>query len=93
MLRIFKQYYPIRNALFVLGEGIAIFLAVIIASKILLGDQTVLFHLDVVLKTLLITVTCQLCLYYNDLYDLKVTDTLVELGIRLLQALGASAIF
>jgi sugar transferase (PEP-CTERM system associated) len=92
MLRIFKQYYPIRNALFVLGEGIAIFLAVIIASKILLGDQTVLFHLDVVLKTLLITVTCQLCLYYNDLYDLKVTDTLVELGIRLLQALGASAI-
>ena len=92
MLRIFKQYYPIRNALFVLGEGIAIFLAVIIASKILLGDQTVLFHLDVVLKTLLITVTCQLCLYYNDLYDLKVTDTLVELGIRLHQALGASAI-
>lgn len=34
-----------------------------------------------------------MCLYYNDLYDLKVTDTFLELGIRLLQALGASAIF
>jgi sugar transferase (PEP-CTERM system associated) len=33
------------------------------------------------------------CLYYNDLYDFKVTDSFVELGIRLLQALGASAIF
>jgi sugar transferase (PEP-CTERM system associated) len=92
MLRIFKQYYPIRNALFVLGEGAAIFFAVIISGKILLEDHTVLFHFDVVLKALLITVTCQVCLYYNELYDLKVTDTLFELGIRLLQALGASAI-
>jgi sugar transferase (PEP-CTERM system associated) len=31
-------------------------------------------------------------LYYNDLYDLKVTDTFQELGIRLLQALGTAAI-
>lgn len=45
-----------------------------------------------VLKALLITATCQICLYYNNLYDLKVTVTFTELGIRLLQALGASAI-
>lgn len=92
MLRLFKQYYPIRNALFVLGEGIFIFLAVIIACWILLGGQTILFQTAVILKALLITITCQACLYYNDLYDLKVTDTLTELGIRLLQALGAAAI-
>jgi sugar transferase (PEP-CTERM system associated) len=92
MLRLFKQYYPIRNALFVLGEGLAIFLAVIISGRIMLDDHTSLFTLVVVLKVLLITIACQICLYYNDLYDLKVTDTLVELGIRLLQALGASAI-
>jgi hypothetical protein len=59
MLRIFKQYYPIRNALFVFGEGVAIFFAVIIASNILLEDNTVLFHFDVVLKALLITAACQ----------------------------------
>ncbi len=93
MLRLFKKYYPIRNALFVLGEGVFIFIAVIIASKILLDSQTQLFKADILLKALLITIVCQACLYYNDLYDLKVTDTLTELGIRLLQALGASAIF
>lgn len=92
MLRIFKKYYPIRNALFVFGEGIFIFIAVIIACRLILGDDTLLFQIDVILKALLITITCQVCLYYNDLYDLKVTDTLTELGIRLLQALGAAAI-
>jgi sugar transferase (PEP-CTERM system associated) len=92
MLRIFKQYYPIRNALFVLGEGLAIFLSVIIASRLLLGNDNSLFQYTVLLKALLITVICQTCLFYNDLYDLKITDTFIELGIRLLQALGASAI-
>jgi sugar transferase (PEP-CTERM system associated) len=33
-----------------------------------------------------------MCLYYNDLYDLKITDSFHELGIRLLQALGTAAI-
>ena len=44
------------------------------------------------LRILLISLVCQICLYYNDLYDLKVTDTFQELGIRLLQALGTAAI-
>ncbi len=92
MLRIFKKYYPIRNALFVFGEGIFIFLSVIIASRLVLGTESSLLDHGLFLKALLITVICQVCLFYNDLYDLKITDTLVELGIRLLQALGASAI-
>lgn len=92
MLRLFKKYYPIRNALFVLGEGVFIFFAVIISCRLLLGGGNLLFQIDVVLKALLITIACQVCLYYNDLYDLKVTDTMTELGIRLLQALGAAAI-
>lgn len=93
MLRLFKQYYPIRNAIFVLGEGIFIFLSVILACWLLLGKEDFHFEYLLILKILLITVTCQVCLYYNDLYDLKITDTLTELSIRLLQALGASAIF
>jgi len=92
MLRIFRQYYPIRNALFVFGEGIAIFASVIIATRLLLGESCGIFDYGLLLKALLITITCQVCLFYNDLYDLKITDTLTELGIRLLQALGASAI-
>jgi sugar transferase (PEP-CTERM system associated) len=92
MLRLFKQYYPIRNAIFVLGEGIIIFLSVIIACWIIIGEKSIQAGFGISMKALLITCVCQLCLYYNDLYDLKITDTFTELGIRLLQALGASAI-
>jgi sugar transferase (PEP-CTERM system associated) len=93
MLRIFKQYYPVRNAIFVCGEGLFIFLSVILASWLIIGNDFFLKDQLVLSKTLLIAVVCQLCLYYNDLYDLSVTDTYMELFIRLLQALGVSAIF
>jgi sugar transferase (PEP-CTERM system associated) len=92
MLRLFKQYYPIRNAIFVVGEGMFLFFSVFIASWILIGHDFLLAYNQVVLKILLISGVCQLCLYYNDLYDLKVTDSYVELFIRLMQALGAAAI-
>ncbi len=75
-----------------MGEGIIIFLSVNIACWIILGQKSLQMELSTVMKALLITISCQACLYYNDLYDLKVTDTLMELGIRLLQALGAAAI-
>jgi len=92
MLRLFKQYYPIRNALFVVGEGLFIFFSVFIASWILIGNDFFFADQQLVLKILLITVVCQMCLYYNNLYDLKITDSYTELLIRLMQALGAAAI-
>ena len=93
MLRIFKQYYPIRNIFFFIGEGLVIYASVLMASSLLLETESFPFDPWLYLKILLITFICQTCLYYNDLYDLKVTDTFLELGIRLLQALGVSAIF
>ena len=92
MLRLFKQYYPIRNALFVVGEGLFIFFSVFIASWILIGPEFFFADEQLVLKILLITTVCQMCLYYNNLYDLKITDSYTELLIRLMQALGAAAI-
>ena len=92
MLRIFKQYYPIRNIFFFIGEGIAIFAAVMVASWLLLNVGLFGFDRWLCFKIFLISLVCQTCLYYNDLYDLKVTDTFQELGIRLLQALGTAAI-
>ena len=92
MLRIFKQYYPIRNIFFFIGEGIAIFVAVMVACSLLLNNQLFGFDRWIYLKILLISLVCQICLYYNDLYDLEVTNTFLELGIRLLQALGTAAI-
>ena len=40
----------------------------------------------------LVTGLCQLCFYYNDLYDLTVVHSSRELLIRLLQAAGAASI-
>jgi sugar transferase (PEP-CTERM system associated) len=92
MLRFFKQYYPIRNIFFVLGEGVFIYLSVLISCRISHGHEFV-FDWLLGAKILLITLVCQTCLYYNDLYDFKITNSFNELGIRLLQALGAAAIF
>ena len=43
-------------------------------------------------QIVLVTALCQLCFYYNDLYDLTVVHSNRELVIRLLQAAGAAAI-
>ena len=93
MLRVFKQYYPIRNIFFVVGEGVFIFISVFIVSRILLGNPPPVNGGWLMLKILLITAVFQACLYYNDLYDIKVFRNFNELGIRLMQALGFAAIF
>src|SRR5947207_1602885 len=43
-------------------------------------------------KIVLITAVCELCFYYNDLYDLTVVHSKSQLLIRVLQAAGAAAI-
>jgi sugar transferase (PEP-CTERM system associated) len=43
-------------------------------------------------KIALITGLCQVCFYYNDLYDLTIVHSSRELLIRLLQAAGAASI-
>ena len=93
MLRFFKKYYPIRNIFFVIGEGLFIFVSVFLASWIILGPDAFIYDHYILLKILLITFVCQSCLYYNDLYDLTISDSYNEISLRLLQALGIAAIF
>lgn len=92
MIRILKQYYPVRNVVFVIGEFAVIYFSAILSSLIFRGEEAFLQNNLLPLNILLIAITCQICLYYNDLYDLSVTDRFSELSIRLLQALGATAI-
>jgi sugar transferase (PEP-CTERM system associated) len=47
---------------------------------------------DAVWKVVLVTVLCQLCFYYNDLYDLTCVHPKGELLVRVLQAIGAAAV-
>ena len=44
------------------------------------------------LKIGVVTLVCQLCLYYNDFYDLTVVHSNRELVVRLMQAAGAASI-
>lgn len=92
MLRIFKQYYPIRNVIFAVGEGLVIYGAVLLAAWIKIGGDHLTLDKWIVIKSLLITGCFQLSLYYHDLYDFRITDSFTELGLRLLQALGIVAI-
>jgi sugar transferase (PEP-CTERM system associated) len=64
-----------------------------LASYLILGQGSFIYDRYLVLKILLITFVCQICLYYNDLYDFKISMNYHELAIRLLQAIGVSAIF
>ena len=92
MLRIFKQYYPIRNIFFFIGEGVVIFVSILFASWIIIELKSFPADRWIYFKILLITIVSQTCLYYNELYDLTVTSNFMELGIRLIQALGVAAI-
>src|SRR3970282_1870818 len=62
------------------------------------GSLTLAVHLngdggaDAVWKIAFITALCQLCFYYNDLYDLTTVHSRRELLVRLLQASGAASI-
>ena len=93
ILRMFNKDLPLRNLLFVIGEGALIYTAVLMAAFIRFGSINASFLSGEVLgKALIILVVCQASLYYNELYDLKVTDTYLELGLRLTKALGIASI-
>ncbi len=92
MLRLLKQYFPIRNILFFIIEGFVIFGSFLLATLLLTQENSFLIDIFLCLRILLITIICQICLYYNDLYDLKVVSTLTEVNIRLLQSLGITSI-
>ncbi len=90
-LRIFKKDLPLRNLLFVIGEGALIYAAVLIAAFLRLDSASFLSR-EVLGKALVIMMVCQTCLYYNELYNLKVTDTALEMGLRLTKAMGIASI-
>jgi sugar transferase (PEP-CTERM system associated) len=65
----------------------------VVISTLIIVDPTFSISYLYSRKAILITTVCVISLYYNDLYNLKVTRDLAELTIRLLQSLGISSIF
>jgi sugar transferase (PEP-CTERM system associated) len=93
ILCIFKKDLPLRSLLFVLGEGVLIYVSVLTAAFVRWGSLHASFLSGPVLsKALVVMVVCQVCLYFNELYDLKITNSHLELGLRLTKALGIASI-
>jgi sugar transferase (PEP-CTERM system associated) len=87
-MQLFNRYVSMRSLTIFAGELLLIFGSVALAASI---QNTPDLPANV-WKIALVTLICQLCLYYNDFYDLTVVHSSRELIVRLLQAAGAASI-
>jgi len=90
---ILKKYYPLRNIIFLIGEGALIFIVfnsvnLFFVGRELYTDQIALYGA----RALVVTLTFQLCLYYFDLYDLSVIPSFSDTATRIIQAFGFGCI-
>src|SRR4051812_1237699 len=86
-MQLFNRHVSTRSLTIFGGELLLIFGSVALASALQGGSLPAN-----VWKIVLVTVVCQLCLYYNDFYDLTIVHSNRELVVRLLQAVGAASI-
>src|SRR3954454_22212391 len=87
-MQLFNRYVSTRSLTVFTGELLLIFGSVALAA-LLQNTPDLPSNLW---KIALVTVICQLCLYYNDFYDLTLVHSNRELVVRLLQAAGAASI-
>ena len=87
-MELFNRYVSTRSLTVFAGEMLLIFGSVALAALV---QQTPDLAANL-WKIALVTLVCQLCLYYNDFYDLTVVHSNRELVVRLLQAGGAASI-
>jgi sugar transferase (PEP-CTERM system associated) len=95
MAKIFRHRVSWRLVLLIACETVLIFGAVILAAWIRLDGDAAWNLMDDehgLWKAALIAAVCQLCLYYSDLYDLRVVTDRRELFVRALQSLGAASL-
>jgi sugar transferase (PEP-CTERM system associated) len=83
----------VRSLTLVVFETVLIVGAVSTAAYLRLGSWGLEFEAgdNGLIKTLLAAGVVQMCLYYADLYDLRVASDRPELFVRIVQALGAAS--
>jgi sugar transferase (PEP-CTERM system associated) len=87
-MQLFNRYVSTRSLTVFAGEVCLIFGSVALAALV---QNTPDLRANL-WKIALVTLICQLCLYYNDFYDMTVVHSNRELIVRLLQAAGAASI-
>ncbi|MGE3507410.1 MAG: TIGR03013 family XrtA/PEP-CTERM system glycosyltransferase [Vicinamibacterales bacterium] len=90
MATFFRQRVTWRSWLLISAETALIVGAVALAAFLRLPEDPI--SADHLLKALIIAVLCQICLYYAELYDVRVLRDRRELFVRLLQALGTASL-
>jgi sugar transferase (PEP-CTERM system associated) len=88
-MQLFNRYVSPRGLTVFGCEILLIFGSVAIAARV---HDARGMAADDIWKIALVTGLCQVCFYYNDLYDLTIVHSNRELLIRLLQAAGAASI-
>ncbi len=93
-MQIFRRFVSLREAAFVVGEGLLIFIAVYLASYFFFMPEADPLSLLEVLwpKILLVALVTQFSLYFNDLYSIRVPESTLDLATRLMQAIGMTSI-
>jgi sugar transferase (PEP-CTERM system associated) len=83
-----------RTLTLVCCESVLVAAGVVGASYLRLGGdlRAMLADPASIAKMLLVTGVCQVCLYYTDLYDMRVVSDRRDLFVRSLQALGATSL-
>src|SRR6059058_2921145 len=90
-MQVFNRNVSVRG-LTVFGFEIVLISGSMALAASLHGGFTSAAADAVLWKIAAVTALCELCFYYNDLYDLTVVHSNRELVVRLLQAAGAAAI-
>ena len=88
------QHVTWRSVVLILFESALLMGALALATTLRLGSDVLegAQALEPLLKMALVVGVCQVCLYYAELYDLRVVADRRELFVRVLQALGAASL-
>lgn len=94
MLRILTGSLTRRTLVLVFGEACLIVGAVVLGTWIRLGEDTAGVYSvgDGYRNTAFVVVTCLVCLYLADLYNLRRVADMREMFVRLMQGLGTASI-
>ena len=91
MIKVLHQYFPGRLLVLLATENFLILLIwAFVAFQF--GEWDAATYPVLIIKALVATMICQLCLYYADIYDLRTVGSRGEVFFRLIQALGAATL-
>ena len=95
VLKIGGQQIPRRTFLLVLSEGLLVLsglLGAIAIKSALTGERWPWLRVGALIQIGIVALVCELCLYYNDIYDPQMTRTRSGTILRLLESFGFSSL-